>query len=669
MCRSFLHIDNQRADENCSFTVSYPVYLGASFDASTTNLTYHIPHLSGLKEPLEITLSFLSPITPTSTLRQALPAAYLTVFASGTFDVNVYVDVNGDWVSGNSENEIKWEFGRSSAQENNETSLKTWKITRIIEQILTETEDRAEWGTLHFLGPPDVQHGSGPAGALRQQFARMGTLQNTVDRSFRKIMDNEPAFAFSKSFILKNSTEPASVSSDSVLFTIGHTQDPVTKFASLRGVTLMRPLWASWFGSASAMMEYHYLDFNTASKLATNYSQQLAKDALKSGSEDYKDIVALSARQVLGATSFSGVPENPILFLKEISSNGDFQTVDVIFPAFPFFLYTNSVWLAYLLEPLLEYQLSGQYPNQYSLHDMGVFPNGTGYPDGNDEYMPVEECGNMLIMALAIVNSLKYDTKPANILTQLQIPFNEDSDNIFPLNVGPYGLDQILTTDGKKQAQRWIRKSYKIWKQWTGYLVEFSLIPENQLSTDDFAGWLANQTNLALKGIIGIRAMSEIADTLGEVEDATNYRNISDVYVKKWEEYGMARDGTYAKLAYTWYGSWTTLYNLFTDAVLCFHLPSTSPTFTNNQLRSKGSSRTAFVSENVYKAQSHWYSVVRQKYGLPLDSRHQYTKSDWEFFAAAVASQMTRGKIVHSIATWLNETSTGKRHFRPVGWY
>ncbi len=94
--------------------------------------------------------------------------------------------------------------------------------------------------------------------------------------------------------------------------------------------------------------------------------------------------------------------------MKEISSDGNFQTVDVIFPAFPFFLYTNPKWLSYLLEPLLEHQLSGQYPNDYSMHDLGShFPNATGHRDGNDEYMPVEECGNMLIMGLALANALK----------------------------------------------------------------------------------------------------------------------------------------------------------------------------------------------------------------------------------------------------------------------
>lgn len=605
---------------------------------------------------------------------------------SGGFDVDIYIDLNGEWVSGSRDNEITWDFSETNLQDKSTESskakrgLKTWKVKRREEQLLTEFNDRAEWGTLHFTAPADVRHESGTSALLRQRFSRTGTLQDTVDGDFRKIMDEEPVFAFAKSFKLNSSSTTTKSYTDSVLFTIAHIQDPVVQYASARGLTYMRPLWESWFQSPEILLTYHYLDFSSAFSLASNYSEQLASDALQSGSEDYKDILALSARQVLGATSFSGTPDDPILFLKEISSNGNFQTVDVIFPAFPFFLYTNPRWLAYLLEPLIEHMMSGQYPNDYSMHDLGThFPNATGHADGNDEYMPVEECGDMLIMGLALVNSLKYDTTPASIWSATDDhTYDFTSANAFPLCINKHGIDDSfggpVSAKGDKQARKWVEKSYKLWKQWTGYLVREALIPSNQLSTDDFAGWLANQTNLALKGIVGIRAMSEISEVLGKTEDAKYFRNISDVYIKKFEEYGISRDGTHAKLAYTWYGSWTTLYNLFADSLLCFHLPSTSAssteskTFDNKQRPLKPSkeisqvnnSKTAFVSEKIYKMQSDWYHNVNQKYGLPLDSRHLYTKSDWEFFAAAVTSKKVREEIVQSIALWVNETSTGK---------
>ena len=315
--------------------------------------------------------------------------------------------------------------------------------------------------------------------------------------------------------------------------------------------------------------------------------------------------------------------------------------------------------------------------NDYSMHDLGSsFPNATGHPEGWDEYMPVEECGNMLIMGLALVNSLKYDTQPASIWSQAGEPiFDERTESAFPLFVDTQGMDDSFGgpfhSKGDKQARKWIEKSYSLWRKWTGYLVREALIPSNQLSTDDFAGWLANQTNLALKGIIGIRAMSEISELVGRTDDAKQYLKISENYIQMWQnDFAISRDGTHAKLAYTWFGSWTILYNLFADSLLCFHLPSSSSQTSLNRIPWGGQqpliepnpSRTSFVNEKVYKIQSDWYQGVRQRYGLPLDSRHLYTKSDWEFFAVSVASKQVREEIVQSIALWVNETSTGKKH-------
>ena len=588
---------------------------------------------------------------------------------------------------------------------------------------------------------------------MRQMFAKDGTLTGDIDVDFRSIMDREPVFAFSHAFDLGRNANAGPVNEGQALFTFAHTQDPVVQYASARGLTLMKPLWKSYFPYDYELLNYHYLDFANARNLAANYSDQLAADAYRSGSDSYVDIVALSARQVMGATSFSGTPKNPVLFLKEISSNGNCQTVDVIFPAFPFFMYTNPRWLAYLLEPLLEHQLSGQYPNKYAMHDLGYhFPNETGHANGIDEYMPVEECGDMLIMSLALVNSLSYgvEKKPQSLWSALDNSEasnveTKGGDSLFPLNSMDErnGIDFVDeswggSVKGHVQARTWLRRTYRLLKQWTGYLVEFSLEPHNQLSTDDFAGWLALQTNLALKGIIGIKAMSEMADIVGETVDAEYYRvssgaillslsaakmgyeniatllifgfmffilqNISNSYIKRWEELGISRDKTHAKLAYNWYGSWTTLYSLFADAILCFHPSLTNPklssssssssssdqnniinhnnndinnnnaaaqspliqpqqhrhTNTNTNPRSNGENAD-FIPHHIYTRQTRWYAAVLQKYGLPLDSRHLYAKSDWEFEAAAVVtSPAVRASILGSVARWVNETATDR---------
>lgn len=102
-------------------------------------------------QALEIVLSFLSPITPTSTLRQSIPASYLTVHVKGTFDVNVYVDVNGLWVTGDRDKRVVWDLGNTVLA--GEKGLKTWRVKRETEQLFTEYNDRSEWGTMHFTAP------------------------------------------------------------------------------------------------------------------------------------------------------------------------------------------------------------------------------------------------------------------------------------------------------------------------------------------------------------------------------------------------------------------------------------------------------------------------------------------------------------------------------------
>jgi hypothetical protein len=471
-----------------SYTVAYPTYHGATYDASTTNLTYslQVPKSLAATKAVEITLSFLSPITPTSTLRQAIPAAYLAIYVQGGVDVNVYVDLNGQWVSGKRESLIEWGLVE---QRGPVEGTKTWTVKRQVEQIFTETNDQPEWGQLHFTGPASARHESGTSSQLRRRFAQTGTLQDDMDDNFRAIMDEEPVFAFAKTFNLSTLSTSASTGSSGALFTIAHIQNPVTQYAAARGLTFMRPLWESWFSEDEELIKFHYRDFTTATALAGNYSEQLRIDAHQSGSTNYVDIVALSARQAMGATSFSGTPESPLLFLKEISSNGNSQTVDVIFPAFPFFMYTQPKWLAYLLEPLLEHQLSGQYPNDYSMHDLGThFPNLTGHADGRDEYMPIEECGDMLIMGLALVNSLLYDsdTEAQSIWSTMGEAegYTDETSSVFALRTHK-DVNYLDDTwgggaKGVKQAKRWLEGSYDLWKQWTGYLVEDSLEPRNQ---------------------------------------------------------------------------------------------------------------------------------------------------------------------------------------------
>jgi hypothetical protein len=193
---------------------------------------------------------------------------------------------------------------------------------------------------------------------------------------------------------------------------------------------------------------HFYNDFESCSSATSSFDDQVSSDSISAGGQDYLTLTSLAVRQAFGALEFTNSPETPWVFLKEISSDGNVQTVDVTFPFHPIAIYTNPKLLRYILDPLFINQEAGYWPYQFSIHDLGfAFPNATGHNDGNDEMQPLEECGDMLIMTLAYAQR---------------------------------------TNDNAYLAQH-----YEILKQWNNYLVNDSLIPANQISTDDFAGSLA----------------------------------------------------------------------------------------------------------------------------------------------------------------------------------
>lgn len=227
------------------------------------------------------------------------------------------------------------------------------------------------------------------------------------------------------------------------------------------------------------------------------------------------------------------------------------------------------------------------------MHDLGSsFPNATGHVRGDDEYMPVEECGDIILMSY-----------------------------------GYYKFSGDAT---------WLHIHYETLREYAQYLIEFALMPQLQMSTDDFNGELANQTNLAIKGIIALRAMSSVAEVAARADDAALYASKAREYYLGWEDLAIEPSGQHTMLSYQWASSWGLLYNTYFDKLL--HLD--------------------VVSDSVYRMQSDWYAKVSQIYGVPLDNRNTETKSDWQIWAAATSSPTTREGIIRSMAHWLNHTSS-----------
>ena len=67
-----------------------------------------------------------------------------------------------------------------------------------------------------------------------------------------------------------------------------------------------------------------------------------------------------------------------------------------------------------------------------------------------------------------------------------------------------------------------------------------------------------------------------------------------------------------------------------------------------------------FIDQSIYDMQSAFYPTVANEFGVALDTRHTWTKSDWEMFAAAVASPTTRDMFISKLARWVGATTSDR---------
>ena len=61
----------------------------------------------------------------------------------------------------------------------------------------------------------------------------------------------------------------------------------------------------------------------------------------------------------------------PYVFLKEISTDGNVNTIDVIYPAVTAMTVLAPEWIKYLLSPVVDYLATDRWPQKYVIHDMG----------------------------------------------------------------------------------------------------------------------------------------------------------------------------------------------------------------------------------------------------------------------------------------------------------
>ena len=178
----------------------------------------------------------------------------------------------------------------------------------------------------------------------------------------------------------------------------------------------------------------------------------------------------------------------------------------------------------------------------------------------------------------------------------------------------------------------------KYWNEltaWADYLKKEGLDPANQLCTDDFAGHFAHNTNLSIKAIMGVASYAYLARMLGKVEPADSYESVARNMASKWVE--MADDGDHYRLTFDQPGTWSQKYNLIWDRLLGFNL----------------------FPEKVADTEMAFYKEHINCYGLPLDNREDYSKSDWILWTACLTgNDADFCALVQPVWKYANETTS-----------
>lgn len=332
--------------------------------------------------------------------------------------------------------------------------------------------------------------------------------------------------------------------------------------------------------SIEEAIEKAFIDYKETFALCREFSDKLFCDSVRAGGEKYAEILLLSVRQAIAAHKVAMDGDKLVFISKECFSNGCAATVDVSYPSIPFFLIYNPELVRGMMRPIYDLADSCHWSYDFAPHDAGRYPVIDGqrygkiertetYSTYRDEMqMPVEECGNMLVMeAMTAIAS----------------------------------GDFSFAESHKNHLDKWVK-----------YLIDNGRDPENQLCTDDFAGHLAHNCNLSLKAIMGIASYGIILDGIGE--NGEKYIELAREMAQDWLVRASSGDGTF-RLAFDKEGSFSMKYNIVWDKILDLGI----------------------MPKGVFESEISGYKRQTRPYGLPLDNRAEYTKSDWLLWTATLA--------------------------------
>jgi len=577
----FIRIDGQNFRALGDALPEIPVMFLVSTKITPTRTIYTFEH-AGIK----LVMTFTAPFIPSDLKLMSLPLTYISWDLQATdgrdHDVSIYFDAASDIVVNEPSQEVIWSRA-------NVDGLDLLRIGSKEQNILHRSGDnmRIDWGYLYLAADKNNHAGMLLADqkTAKQSFLDDGTIPSEDDLDMPRAVSTKciSAIAVFKLFVNEYPVERNLVLAYDEKFSIEYFH------------RRLKPYWTEYYRSTSEMLKDAVKIFPTVTESCKVFDNELTEDLKSAGGEDYANLSILSYRQAISAHAFVADSDgSPLLFSKENFSNGCIATVDVIYPTAPLFLLFNSELFKASLKPVLEYSMMKRWKFPYAPHDLGTYPiaNGQVYGGGEDtdeDQMPVEECGNMLLLMYAV-----------------------------------------------SYIERNVEFASKYWtslEKWANYLKLKGLNPENQLCTDDFAGHLACNVNLSVKAILAMAAYSKLCELSGKTVEAEEYMNLSKAYAKEWEL--MAYDDDHYRLAFNKPGTWSQKYNLIWDKIFDLNI----------------------FSEHVFTTEINYYKTKMKTYGLPLDSRRDYTKIDWLVWTASLADNQEDFELFVSKAmSFVNET-------------
>jgi hypothetical protein len=520
-------------------------------------------------ETIALTLIFTTPALVSNLDVLSRPITYLTwkikSLDGKDHDVQVYFDCGGEVAVNTPDQKLQWDSPSISG-------LQTVRVGNPDQPVLQKKGDdlRIDWGYAYLSVPDDQKAKTLVDGRnkLMKSFITTGDLPSESSLNQPSVV-RDHRVSMAVSWNLGKVTAAGS----SCWTMLGYDDQYSIRYFD----TNLQAWWKRNGMSMNELLQVAAKDYASLQASCSAFDADLLKDLESVGGKKYAIVNALVYRQCLAAHKLVADAKGmPLIFSKENFSNGCIATVDVIYPAAPFFFLFSPALTKAMLQPNFDYSASARWKFPFAPHDLGTYPHATGQvyggsEDTEDDQMPVEETGNMVIMT-AVLAKMEGNASYA-------------------------------------------QANWPVIEKWANYLSSKGFDPENQLCTDDFAGHLAHNINLSAKAIVALGSYAMLCDMTGRKDKASEVRKKAESMAKDWV--AQATEGDHTRLAYDRPGSWSQKYNLVWDRILGLNL---------------------FPNDMVQR-EIEFYKKQQAEFGLPLDSRERYTKNDWITWTATMADK------------------------------